>query len=55
MRIGINVSVLKAGENVSGIGYYTYRIVKELLDNDTENEYYLFSKLRDFRTFSGEQ
>ena len=43
MRIGINVSVLKAGENVSGIGYYTYRIVKELLDNDTENEYYLFS------------
>ena len=32
MRIGINVSVLKAGENVSGIGYYTYRIVKELLD-----------------------
>ena len=43
MKIGINVSVLKAGENISGIGYYTYRIVKELLDNDTENEYYLFS------------
>lgn len=46
MRIGINVSVLKAGENVSGIGYYTYRIVKELIDNDKENEYYLFSNCK---------
>lgn len=43
MKIGINVSVLKAGENISGIGYYTYRIIKEMLENDLENEYYLFS------------
>ena len=43
MKIGINVSVLKAGENISGIGYYTYRIIKDMLENDSENEYYLFS------------
>lgn len=41
MKIGINVSVLKAGENISGIGYYTYRIIKDMLENDSENEYYL--------------
>lgn len=43
MRIGINVSVLKKGENISGIGYYTYRIVKNLIEKDDENEYFLFS------------
>lgn len=31
MKIGINVSVLKAGENISGIGYYTYRIIKDMI------------------------
>lgn len=43
MKIGINVSVLKSGENISGIGYYTYRIVKEMLENNLENEFFLFS------------
>ena len=39
MRIGINVSVLKKGENISGIGYYTYRIIKDLIELDEKNEY----------------
>lgn len=43
MRIGINVSVLKKGENISGIGYYTYRIIKDLIELDEKNEYFLFS------------
>lgn len=41
MKIGIDARPLK--KQRAGIGTYVYNIVKYLNDNDTENEYYLFS------------
>ena len=43
MNIGINVSMLNGREKITGIGYYTYQVVKNLLHIDDENYYYLFS------------
>jgi glycosyltransferase involved in cell wall biosynthesis len=42
MNIGINISVLKKGEQLSGIGNYSYQVLKELMKSDSENEYFLF-------------
>ena len=46
MKIGINVCILNDGkgkENLTGIGYYTYQIVKNLIHYDNDNYYYLFT------------
>jgi glycosyltransferase involved in cell wall biosynthesis len=47
MRIGIDITVLNE-KNKTGIGVYTYNLIKALLENDPENEYVLFG----FSTFS---
>jgi glycosyltransferase involved in cell wall biosynthesis len=51
MKIGIDTSTIT--EDKAGIGYYTYSIVKELLENDKENTYTLFtnniSNLKSFK------
>lgn len=40
MRIAIDVQSLLAGR-LTGIGYYQYNLVKEMLESDTQNEYVL--------------
>lgn len=50
MRIGIDISVLN-DRNRTGIGVYTYELIKNYLDLDKENEIILFG----FSTFLTEQ
>ena len=43
MRIAVDAKVL-SGERLTGIGYYTYSILKHLAQIDSKNEYVLLSK-----------
>lgn len=43
MNIGIDVSLFKKGEKQTGIGVYTYEIIKILNKIDQDNRYFLFS------------
>ncbi len=42
MNIGINISPLKKGSSLTGIGNYTLQTVSQLINMDDQNEYFLF-------------
>lgn len=52
MRIGFHAKVLSQ-KKLTGIGYYTYNLLKQLLVLDKENEYLLFSSKPNLHSLTG--